>query len=306
MNLFLLFRDRVRNVVLKHEILAERIGSGALAFVSLLILKEYFGYSTPINHMWLIVILAIFCAFLPMSGIAIVLDIYLLLNLTSLSIDVAIVVLLMIIAANLVCAFYGVNNYGDVTLIPVFQQWRVPFLPVMGSAMLGGINEIAATISGGIIAFFLKAVRENSSMFLDDTANISAMDLIINQMLGNHLFYFYIVALVVMFIVTYNIKCRDINHAWSLAAIFGVLSEFIIMLTGYLFTSNASRIGGLILGNIIVLLFGLGINYFVRDLDYSRVEKVQFEDDDYYYYVTAVPKIRIAEEHVQVKKITKE
>ena len=143
-------------------------------------------------------------------------------------------------------------------------------------------------------------------MFLDDTANISAMDLIINQMLGNHLFYFFIVALVVMFIVTYNIKCRDINHAWSLAAIFGVLSEFVIMLTGYLFTGNASSIGGLILGNIFTLLFGLGINYFVRDLDYSRVEKVQFEDDDYYYYVTAVPKIRIAEEHVQVKKITKE
>lgn len=306
MNLFLLFRDRVRNVVLKHEILAERIGSGVLAFASLLILKEYFGYSTPISHIWLIVILSIFCAFLPMSGIAIVLDIFLLLNLTSLSMDIAIVVLLMIIAANLVCAFYGVNNYSNVTLIPVFQQWRMPFLPVMGSAMLGGINEIAATISGGIIAFFLKAVRENSSMLLDDTANISAMDLIINQMLGNHLFYFFIVALVVMFIVTYNIKCRDINHAWSLAAIFGVLSEFVIMLTGYLFTGNASSIGGLILGNIFTLLFGLGINYFVRDLDYSRVEKVQFEDDDYYYYVTAVPKIRIAEEHVQVKKITKE
>ena len=82
MNLFLLFRDRVRNAVLKHEILAERIGSGVLAFVSLLILKEYFGYSTPISHIWLIVILSIFCAFLPMSGIAIVLDIFLLLNLT--------------------------------------------------------------------------------------------------------------------------------------------------------------------------------------------------------------------------------
>ena len=29
-------------------------------------------------------------------------------------------------------------------------------------------------------------------------------------------------------------------------------------------------------------------------LDYTAVEHVQFEDDDYYYYVKAVPKIDVA------------
>ena len=28
-------------------------------------------------------------------------------------------------------------------------------------------------------------------------------------------------------------------------------------------------------------------------MDYTRTEKVQFEDDDYYYYVKAVPKIKV-------------
>ena len=52
-----------------------------------------------------------------------------------------------------------------------------------------------------------------------------------------------------------------------------------------------------------MLLVGVILNYFVLDLDYSRIEKVQFEDDDYYYYVTAVPKIRIVEEDKEIKKI---
>ena len=58
--------------------------------------------------------------------------------------------------------------------------------------------------------------------------------------------------------------------------------------------------------NALVLLLGVVVTLMFRDLDYSRVENVQFEDDEYYYYVTAVPKIRIAEEEKRVKRITGE
>ena len=40
-----------------------------------------------------------------------------------------------------------------------------------------------------------------------------------------------------------------------------------------------------------------------HSLDYSRVEHVQFEDDEYYYYVKAVPKASVPVEDKQVKQI---
>ena len=39
-------------------------------------------------------------------------------------------------------------------------------------------------------------------------------------------------------------------------------------------------------------------------MDYSRTENVQFEDDEYYYYVKAVPKIGVAVPEKQVMHIT--
>ena len=33
---------------------------------------------------------------------------------------------------------------------------------------------------------------------------------------------------------------------------------------------------------------------FLFSVDYSRTERVQFEDDEYYYYVKAVPKVVVA------------
>ena len=38
-------------------------------------------------------------------------------------------------------------------------------------------------------------------------------------------------------------------------------------------------------------------------MDYSRTERVQFEDDEYYYYVKAVPKNTVALTEKKVKKI---
>ena len=39
------------------------------------------------------------------------------------------------------------------------------------------------------------------------------------------------------------------------------------------------------------------------DGDYSRAENVQFEDDEYYYYVKAVPKVILSRPKKTVKKI---
>ena len=43
---------------------------------------------------------------------------------------------------------------------------------------------------------------------------------------------------------------------------------------------------------------------FDMNFSYSRTEYVQFEDDEYYYYVKAVPKNSVKREKKKVKKIT--
>ena len=39
-------------------------------------------------------------------------------------------------------------------------------------------------------------------------------------------------------------------------------------------------------------------------MDYKHTENVQFEDDDYYYYVKAIPKNKVAAPDRKVKSIT--
>lgn len=62
-------------------------------------------------------------------------------------------------------------------------------------------------------------------------------------------------------------------------------------------------VGQLILGILLSTLIAVVYNFFIITVDYTRTEYVQFEDDDYYYYVKAVPKLTVSTPDVKVQKI---
>ena len=48
---------------------------------------------------------------------------------------------------------------------------------------------------------------------------------------------------------------------------------------------------------------GLILELFFFAVDYAKSENLQFEDDEYYYYVKAIPKLSVASPEKTVKKI---
>ena len=76
-----------------------------------------------------------------------------------------------------------------------------------------------------------------------------------------------------------------------------------ILLVGDLLLDTKISILWLILGSIIAVLVAKVLEFFVFNVDYSRTERVQFEDDEYYYYVKAVPKVNVVPAAKTVKKI---
>ena len=53
----------------------------------------------------------------------------------------------------------------------------------------------------------------------------------------------------------------------------------------------------------VSLEIALIYQFFVFAVDYTRTEYLQYEDDDYYYYVKAVPKLTVSAPDVKVQRI---
>ena len=297
-------RDSMRRFLSQNDRYLERVFKGIISFISFLIINSNFGYSAVLLNLWIPLVVAGLCAFVPDSAMALVIILYLLIHLASLQADIALVALLLFGIAYAFSTIYQGKVYYNVIGIPLAYQIRIPYLLPVQSALFGKSNEVITVICGSVIAYYLKSVKEHAAQIIDSQSNVSVSDLLMEGMLSNTMFYVFMMAMLAAFLVTYVLRCSNISHAWILGAVVGVSLEFVILLAGYLILNRGSQVPYLIIGNVVTLVTAMLTSYLFFDLDYSRSEKVQFEDDDYYYYVTAVPKMKIEKEVKEIKKIT--
>ena len=304
MTYFMQLRDLVRNFISKNEVAVLRVFKAVMALVCIGVIRSNFDYAEVLRHSWIGFAIAVLCAFVSASAYTLILAVYLFIELLSLNVVVAFVTLGLILLSILLSAIYRGTHYHNLMGTPVGYFIHLPYVTPMISALYGRSSEVVTVLCGGIITYFLKSVKEHATQLMDSAEGIQVSELLMDGMVSNVMFYVFLLALVVMFLVVYVIRCNHISYGWTVAVVSGTVSEFIILLSGYLILNRTSQIPWLIGGNLITLLVGLFTSYFIFDLDYHRAEKVQFEDDEYYYYVTAIPKVRVEKEEKEVKKIT--
>ena len=116
----------------------------------------------------------------------------------------------------------------------------------------------------------------------------------LNQLLGNREMYLVLAIMVVTLVIVYIIRKMSIEHAWAVAIIFGILFEAVGMIAGDMVLGISGKTITILVGCIISCVIAFVIQFLFFNLDYSRTERLQFEDDEYYYYVKAVPKAIVA------------
>lgn len=303
MTTFMVIRDRIREFVSKHEIVIRRIWHGIIMITALACLMRDFPIDGPLQSPVLAVVLSLLGAFLPMSGCSLILIIFCLLHLIVISPGAALIAAVLFLIAYLITVYYQSKERYYLVALPVLESIRIPYAGAVVAALTGSVNDVASVISGGFMAYFLHTLHSNIAL-IEDGNSLTAFNLLMSSMFQNRMFYFYMIALVSTFLLIYVIRIQNIRFSWILANVVGIAACFSIMLAGLLFTGSTSSIGALLLSCLIVLAIGIILTYFIMDLDYSQAQNVQFEDDDYYYYVTAVPKIRLTREEKKVKRIT--
>ena len=126
---------------------------------------------------------------------------------------------------------------------------------------------------------------------------------VIDGMLENRDMFVTIAAFVATLSIVYLIRRLKVDYAWTIAMITGALLDILILLFGDLMYNTKISIMGVIIGSAVSVLLAKILEFFVFNVDYSRTEYVQFEDDEYYYYVKAVPKVILTKPEKTVKKI---
>ena len=115
--------------------------------------------------------------------------------------------------------------------------------------------------------------------------------------------YFYLAAFAAASVVVYCVRKLSVDYARTIAVVLGMAVQMGVICSGEIYIGETGRIVKVIVGCVISLVIVLVLDFMSLTVDYSRVEHTQFEDDEYYYYVKAVPKAFVSVEDKQVKHI---
>ena len=110
----------------------------------------------------------------------------------------------------------------------------------------------------------------------------------------------------VVLLLVYVIRRLSIDNAWMIAIISGLSVSAVLLLICEFIMELQFSVIGIVIGSVFSFIICAGIQFLEFNVDYSRAEIVQFEDDEYYYYVKAVPKNVLAAPDKSVKRINKQ
>lgn len=300
-------KQYIKRFYIKYETYITYVWKFLLALVSILVINSKLGYMDALTNVAIVMMASLLCAILPANFIVFISAAFILGHLYSLAMECALIALVIFILMFLLYFRFSPKDTLAVLLTPIFFFMHIPYVMPLAMGLLGTPASVVSVSFGLVISYMIGYFSSNATSFGSDGVVEAAngFSTIINGIIGNKEMMVMIIVFAIVLVLVYIIRRSSIDYCWKIAIAAGSIGLMIFTLIGDIMSDTQISIAGVILGTIISALLMLVVEFFAFNMDYSRTEKVQFEDDEYYYYVKAVPKVTVATPERKVKKINR-
>ncbi len=305
MTTLLVAKQILLTIYSKYEVYITPLLKFLLALITLCLLNSRLGYMETLCKMTVVLIVALMCSFMPMNFIVLMGAVFALLHLYTFSMECAAVIGAGFLLLFLLYLRFSPKDTVVVVLMPICFLLRIPYVIPISMGLVGAPTSAVSVACGVVVYYMLHYVTQNATVIaaMADEETAAKFKFIIDGLIKNREMVVTIAAFAMTVIIVYLLRRLSIDYAWTIAMTAGAVVNIMVLLVGELIFEINQSLLSVIVGTIISFLIVLVLQFFVFYVDYSRTEKVQFEDDEYYYYVKAVPKVTVAKPEKKVKQI---
>lgn len=307
MTILLNIKENLRRIYSRNSLYILPIIKFVVTLISLLVMNSYIGYSSAVSNPVIAIFISAICSVLPVNVIVVVNTLVMLLNMFSISPEMTLVVLIIYVIMYLVYFRFS-GKYGYVMILtPILCFMRLPFI----MPLIVGISMQPAAIipmAFGIIIFYMMKYGSDEAVLVVNGTQSSGIDRIssfITDLFSNREMLVLIIAFVAAALIAYGIRRLSVDNSATIGIISaGVIEAIIILSAVYILEiEGIFKLWMICAFSLLSIVLTCILQVFILAVDYSGTEYTQFEDDDYYYYVKAVPKIKVTATDVKVKHI---
>ena len=300
-------KQYIKRFYIKNETYLTYVWKFLLSLISIAVINNKLGYMSSLNNMAIVLMASLLCAILPANFIIVISAAFIVGHLFALAPECALVTAIIFVLMFLLYFRFSPKDTLAVVLTPLFYFMGLPYVMPLAMGLLGTPASMVSVGFGVVVAFLISYFSSNATAFGSDGVEEAANEFqsIVSGIVGNKSMMVMIVAFAITIVIVYLIRRSSVDNSWKIAISAGAISLIICILVGNLIFDTDIALAGVIIGTVVSALLMLVVEFFSFSLDYSRTEKVQFEDDEYYYYVKAVPKGTVSTPERRVKKINR-
>lgn len=269
-----------------------------VAFFVFGLVNDKLGYYPILGNIGIQVVLSLISAIVPSSVFVLLVAIITLLHLYKLSLVMMLLAFVVFVVFYFLYLKFAPKHGVLMMVIPMLMPFNLHFIVPLIAGLFYSPFTIVPVASSFILMTIVRYIIEAAPMVdsgkLDVEAIVGAYQYVIDHVLENKEMLLFGAVFALIIVLTYVISRFPFDYAWYVGIGLGTVAGIVgLLIGGGMFGVEVSA-GGVIVGSIISGLIVAIIQFLHCTVDYSRKEFVQFEDDDYYYYVKAVPKIAVA------------
>ena len=307
MTALLEFKQKLKGLYANYEMYLLPLMKFILALVYFIWINSNMGYMAALNNVFVVLILSLICAILPPGVTIFVGFVMMVAHSYALGIEVAGFMLVLILFLMILFLRFSTGKNLVLVFTPLACAFDVPALLPVGCGLLSNAVSALPAAGGVIIYYFVRFVRVQSQVLQGpDMDMLKKLTLLSDGIMKNGEMWLTLVAFVAVIIAVNLIRTRTFDYAWRISIVAGGVIYIVVMLVGSMSMGISISVVSLIIFTILSVLVGLALEFFVFGGDYTRTERMEYEDDEYYYYVKAVPKALVSTSERSIKKINAE
>lgn len=307
MSTLLVWREKIQKLYAEYSFYIIKSARFVLGLLVFGLINTNIGFLKIAASIAITVVLAAVCAFLPPIVMAVAAMALVLLHFCSFSFGVALVSAVMFVLMYIFYLRFSTKQSWLILVTAVAFALRVPLVIPIAAGLLGGFTSLAPVVCGTVAYYMIHVVKTSSGTFKSEGLDgiMDAVTASAKQLLMNKEMWLMVMVMVVCTLLVYGIRTRSVNHSWKIAVGAGVVSGVVLGLVGNIILSVHISPISLIISAVLAAAFGFLAELLFLSVDYTSAEFVEFEDDEYHYYVKAIPKVGVSVPEKSVKHITR-
>lgn len=277
-----------------------------VAFLTFSVINHSLNYGAFVGKLSAVVVLSLVAAFVPASILVLLSAFVALAQIYEASLELALLSVVMLLILYLLFIRYSSDTGYAVLFIPILFFLKIPYLVPIVLGLVAGPAAIVSSACGVAAFYWFQHVNETISQnytgkSVEDI--VSLYRYVLNGYFADRQMVMAMVIFSVVLLITYLFRRMDRDYAFYIAIGAGCVVNLITFSLGALIFDVDVNIFAIFAGTVVSGALALVLELVHMTLDYKAVETTQFEDDDYYYYVKAVPKVKVTAPKKKVKRI---